>query len=487
MRLSELFKQSSIYMVGEFVRRGVGFLMIPIYTRYLSTADYGILELIELFVMIAGVYFGMLAISDGMVRIYHDYNDDRSRGEVVSTAVIGVALCALLVAGVASLAASPLSSLAFGGPRYASLVRASFVALIFSSLTDIGLTYQRLRQRPGVFVIFSILQLLVNVSLNIYFIAYLKLGVWGFVLAKLVVCSLGAAYLLTVLIRETGCRLNREAAARIAKFGGPLIISGGAIFIIHFADRFFVNHFGTLSDVGIYALAYKFGFLVSYAVGQPFASTWGVRLYAHATGERWRQNFARVAGYLAFFLILAAVGLGLFIDKILLFIATPAYLPAALLIPIVAFGYVFREMGDFFRGVLFINKRVVLFGRITVACAVLNLALDWILIGKYKAAGAAWATVLTWLAYMVACWIQAAREHEIPYSAKAFAGLCLLGGAVCLAITPFKSFPIGWQWLASGSLLIVFAGISWLAGYFNAEERHSIRQQLAMGLDRVLK
>jgi O-antigen/teichoic acid export membrane protein len=487
MRLTELFKQSSIYMVGEFVRRGVGFLMIPVYTRYLSTSDYGILELIELFVMVAGVYFGMLAISDGMVRIYHDYGEGEKRGEVISTAVAGVAICGLLVAGIASLAATPLSNLAFGGGHYASLVRASFVALIFSSLTDIALTYQRLRQRAALFVVFSIVQLVVNIALNVYFIAYLKLGVWGFVLAKLVVCTLGSAYLLTILIRETGWTLSREAAARIARFGAPLVFSGGAIFIIHFADRFFVNHYGSLSDVGIYALAYKFGFLVSYAVGQPFASTWSVRLYAHTTGGRWRQNFARVAGYLAFFLVLAAVALGLFIDKLLAFIATPAYLPAAALIPIVAFGYVFREMGDFFRGVLFINKRVALFSRITVACAALNLVLNWILISKYKAAGAAWATLLTWLVYMVACWKQAAREHEIPYSAKAFAGLCLLAAGVCSVLAPVRNLPLAWQWLSSGVLLAMFAGISWIAGYFNAEERDSIRQQLAMGLERVFK
>jgi O-antigen/teichoic acid export membrane protein len=261
-----------------------------------------------------------------------------------------------------------------------------------------------------------------------------------------------------------------------------LIVSGGAIFIIHFADRFFVNHYGSLSDVGIYGLAYKFGFLVSYGVGQPFASVWGARLYAHAGGEMWKEQFARVVTYLAFFLVLAAAALALFIDKILVFVAPPAYHAAAALIPIIAFGYVFREIGDYFRGILFINKRVYLFGRITVACGALNLALNWILISQYKATGAAWATMLTWLAYMIACWIMAYFEHQIPYPVKSFILLSSLAAGVWLASMRMKMLPLGWQWTADGALALLFVGAVWSTGYFTPEERDSIRHQLASTL-----
>jgi O-antigen/teichoic acid export membrane protein len=420
-----------------------------------------------------------------MIRIYHDYDDERGRAAVVSTAVIGMAACALLVAGIATLAAIPLSRLAFGGANYAWLIRMSFVALVFSSLVDISLAYQRILERATLFVTFSVVQIFANVCLNIYFIAFKGMGLWGFLLAKLVVTSLGSAYLLTMLFRDTGFRVRMDVARRISHFAGPLIVSGGAIFIIHFADRFFVNYYGSLSDVGIYGLAYKFGFLVSYGVGQPFASVWGVRLYAHATGEMWKQQFARVITYLAFFLVLAAAGLALFIDKILVFVAPPAYLPAALLIPVVAFGYVFREIGDYFRGILFINKRVFLFGRITVVCAGLNLVLNWLLISQYKAAGAAWATMLTWLAYMVACWIMAHLEHEIPYPVKSFLLLCSLAAAAWFASMPLKALPLVWQWVADAGVALLFLGAVWISGYFNAEERDSIRQQLALGLERV--
>jgi O-antigen/teichoic acid export membrane protein len=486
MRIAHLFKQSSIYMTGEFVRRCVGFLMIPLYTRYLTPADYGILEILELFVVLAGVYFGLSAINDGMVRIYHDYADRENQASVVSTAVFAVAGSSLLVAILAAMLATPLASLSFGDGHLAWLIRAIFGATIFSSLTDISLTYLRLRERPGLYVVYSICQLIVNVLLNIYFIAHLRMGLAGFVVAKLVVSTAGSAYLLVLVFRESGFKWRPETAKRIARFAGPLIVSSGSIVIIHFADRFFVNHFGTLSDVGIYALAYKLGFMVSYAVGVPFQSVWQVRLYAHANGPHWHKEFARVLTYLAWFVILAAAVLGVFIDKTIGFIAAPAFRPAAALVPIVAFAYAFREIGDFFKGVLYIDKRVTAFGRITLTCAGLNLAANWVLISRFKAAGAAWATLLTWSVYMVACWVTAHREHRIPYPIRSLVTLCGLGIGVCVAVYPLQTLGTAWQWMAALGLMGIFFAGSWTLGYFSPEERLSIRHAAAAAYTRWL-
>jgi O-antigen/teichoic acid export membrane protein len=228
-------------------------------------------------------------------------------------------------------------------------------------------------------------------------------------------------------------------------------------------------------------LAYKFGFLVTYLVGQPIGSVWNVSLYSHVGADYWRKNFARIALYLVFFLLLATVGLGVFIRETLSVIASPAYAPAAVLVPVIAFAYAFREVGDFYRGILFINKRVMLFGRITVSCAVLNLLLNWALISRYKAMGAAWATLLTWVVYMIACWVLAYREHRIPHSAKSFALAFCLAVAVCVSAEFLRPLPIGLRWTGSISLILLFVSSVWSLGYFDLDERQLIRRQLAVG------
>jgi O-antigen/teichoic acid export membrane protein len=486
MKLSGLFKQSSIYFIGDVVRRGLGFVMIPVYTRYLTPADYGIIELVELFVMVAGICFGLGSLGEGMVRIYHDWEDSESRASVVSTAILAVALAGLTAAGIACALAGPISVRAFGTRDYDWLVRAAFAAMVFGSLGDMGLIYQRMKLRSVFFVAFSIIQLCANAALNVYFIVFAQMGVWGFVLAKLICTGIGAAVLLVVVFRETRLRLRWEPVQRMLRFAGPLMVTSGAFFVMHFSDRFFLNHFADLSVVGVYALAYKVGFLVTYLVGQPFGSVWNVSLYGYVGREGWREQFARVASYLIFFLMLAAVGLSVFANQALKLMAPPAYYSAAALVPIVAFGYVFRETGDFFRTLLFINKQVMVLGKVTVSCAVLNLVLDWILIGEYKAAGAAWATVITWMVYMAVCWVVAHREHQVPYPLKSFVLLSAVALIVCSMAPLLRNLPAAVQWCGSCGLVLLYLMAAWLLGYFDPQERRKIIRQFTGRSEAVL-
>jgi O-antigen/teichoic acid export membrane protein len=467
LNLKKVLRQTSIYLIGDVMRRAVGFLMIPLYTRYLTPADYGTIELVELFVVIAGICFGLAVVSDSMVRIYHEYSSEEDRGSVVASAIFTAVILGFVVVAVAMVASGQMSLMVFGATKYRWIIRSAFIALLFSSVTEIALVYQQVRQRAVFFVAFSIAQLVAGAALNVYFIAVARQGVLGFILSKLVVTSISAAVLLTLVFRETGYRFRWESARRMVGFGGPLMLSSASIFIIHFSDRFFLNHFTSLAAVGIYALAYKLGFLVTYLVGQPFGSVWNVSLYAHVSEERWKEKFARIGACLTFFLALVATGLAVFADGTLTIMASRPYAPAALLVPMIAFGYAFRETGDFFRGLLFINKRVFVFGRITLGCAALNLALNWVLIRSHGAAGSAWATLLTWLAYMTACWILAWREHRVPLSPVPLARLCALGGALYYASTFFHGLHIVGQLAADSLLMVLMVAYGWKAGYLN--------------------
>ena len=137
-----------------------------------------------------------------------------------------------------------------------------------------------------------------------------------------------------------------------------MVLSGLSFFCIHFSDRFFLSRATSLTQIGLYSLAYKIAFLVTFLVGEPFERVWNIKLYGYTTSSDWQRRFGRVAAYLFFALVLVAVVLSLFANELLSVMANPSYRSAALLVPILVFSYVFREVGDFFRNLLFINKRV---------------------------------------------------------------------------------------------------------------------------------
>ena len=330
--------------------------------------------------------------------------------------------------------------------------------MFFGNLAELGFVYLRIRQWPVLFVCLSLAQLLVNVGLNVWFIAFRGMGVWGFVLARLLAAAVGAIISLAITTVSVGWRFHWDKAISLVKFGAPLIVSSVSVFVIHFSDRFFLSKYGTLAQVGIYALAYKVGFLVTYAVGEPFGRVWSVTLYGYVSEPRWQGEFARVLRYLTFALFGMALALSIFSTEGLSLVSSAAYGPAAALVAPIAFGYALREGGDFFRGVLFINRRTKVFGMITLFCAALNIVLNFLWIPTWGPAGAAWATFFTWFAYMILCWSTAVKEHRIPYTTGSFVRVFVLA---CVACFVGRQIPEGNLLLSlplKTALLLVFAG-----------------------------
>lgn len=458
--------------------------MLPLYTRCLQPADYGVLELAELLVMMAGISFGILEIQTAVTRLYHDQTDEAGRDAILSTGVAATVSISLAVAAAGVAAARPLSFLIFGSERFAALLRVCFAAMVFGNLADSGLACLRVRQQPLRFVLFSLGHLGVALTLNVYLIGFAGLGLWGFAWSKLAAGIAGAAALALSVGRTIRWRFDWRAARGMVRFGGPLVGASVSIFLIHFADRFFLVRYANLEQVGLYALAYKFGFLVAFLVGEPFASKWDVSFYAYAREPDWPWQFARVARYLALALGLAVVGISLFAGQALALVSAPAYRSAADLVPALAFGYAARQMGDLFRNILFLKRRVVVCGAVAAGCAVLNLTLNACLIPQFGAPGAAWATALTWIVYLAAYWRLARRQDASLYPPAALLVMAALAAAATLAGRLVENLPEVSHWAADAALAAAF-GAAALALCFPASERARLRALLAEGRNRL--
>src|SRR5687768_10166517 len=89
-QLKSILKHGSIYGISRILSRAVGFLMIPVYTRFLDPEGYGILELLDLTLSVMGLVIAN-GINSSIFKFYYKHEDDRSRRAVVSTAILSVA------------------------------------------------------------------------------------------------------------------------------------------------------------------------------------------------------------------------------------------------------------------------------------------------------------------------------------------------------------------------------------------------------------
>src|SRR5260370_29265045 len=166
------------------------------------------------------------------------------------------------------------SVLVFGTGEYVRLVRIAAATLALDSLFIVPLAFLRTRDRSTTYVTVGAAKLFLQIALNLVFVVYLRLGAEGGVLSTLVASGSVGAGLAAYLVRTVGWSFSPSAARGLLRFGLPFMATQAATFLLTFGDRYFLRTASDVSVVGIYGLAYQFGFLLALVGEAPFTTGW---------------------------------------------------------------------------------------------------------------------------------------------------------------------------------------------------------------------
>lgn len=425
-----------VYAAGSVASRAIGFLMIPFYTHFLVPADYGLLELLDLTTFLIGTVVG-LGLNAAILRFYYDQQGEEQRREVISTALLfGVALLAVVYA-VLFIASPSVSSLVFKTDAYSTYLRLVFVSLSLDTVGELAMSYLRARQQSLLATGFPLARMIVSLSLNIYFIAGLGLGVMGVLYSGVISSTAVTTALMAMVFRNVGLRFSRQRLVQMLRYGIPLIPMTLGLFVLTFSDRFFLQRYASLSAVGVYALGYKFGMVSGAFVTSPFLQFWGAYMYEVVERPNGRELVARLQVYFTFVLLLFTLGLSLLSDDLLRVLSPPEYWGAAHVIPIVGLAYVFMGLSHFFRVGLYYTKQTKYLGYAVGGTALLNLPLNFLLIPGFEAMGAAWATLLSFAALALITFVASQRRFPVRYE---YARLVKLVGSGLIVYLVSRAF-----------------------------------------------
>ena len=386
----------------------IGFFLIPLYTRYLNPAEYGTLELLVLSVDIISLLIG-LQLTTAVARYYDSCEKIADKNKVVSTAIILLFVVGGGVFSTLIFFSDDISNIVFGHHEHGILFQIVFVAAFFGIVMQIPLLLLRIQDRSKQFVVVMLSQVLLTVGLTIYFVVELELGVLGIVLANAIITTLLCIYLLTATLVKIGLKFSYHYTREMVIYSAPLIPAVISLFILHSSDRFFLNSYSTLEELGIYALAYKFGYLLVPLLIAPFGLIWGPKQFEIYRLENSHEILHKVFCVYAFLAITAFFALSLFIDEILVIITTPSYYLAANLVPIIALAYTLNAINRLVMTPFYTENKTTFIALINISAAVVCVILNIILIKPFGGMGAAIATLLSF------CFILAMNAY---FSAK---------------------------------------------------------------------
>jgi O-antigen/teichoic acid export membrane protein len=261
VQFQALGKGAMLFAGAALASKAVSFLMLPFYTRQLTPADYGALELVELSLDLMTIVAGSRLLA-GVFRFYYKAKSDADRRAVISTALWTVCLGYAVIGGIALIGAPLIAQYVLGAARYTHLVRLGALSVATSAPTFVPTPYFRAQSRYRLLVTVQLARLAIQVGLNIVLLAVAHLGANAMFLSTITANVCLGSILVFLTVRDVGVRYSPRVAADLYRFGLPLIATQVATYVLTYGDRYFLRRAKTLDAVGPYALAYSFAFLL---------------------------------------------------------------------------------------------------------------------------------------------------------------------------------------------------------------------------------
>ena len=386
---SNFFAHTARYAVGNVIRHVVGFAMLPIYTRFLSPADYGVLALLTLGLALVEPVFGA-RLSMALPKFYFESQEEKARRATIWTAVCLTGLVSALSMSLLVIFRGNGAVALFGDPKYAGAFGIFAVNLLTRPLEDTGMMYLRIHERSGMFLGVSVLKLALQLTLNVVLVVYLEEGVVGAILSGVISSvMIGGALTAYIAVHEAPT-FDLKIIKKMLKFSWPLWMAGFGGLYVGSSGGMYLRVFDSLSDVGRLELALKFATAVSMLVWSPFSQQWvplSYRIYRDGNSSAMFQvAFVSVAAAI----FIGGLGVSIFAGPVIGLMAARPFYAAAGAVPLLTLGFIFNDLRSFFNFGFFVTDNTKIGGLCQYVMAAAITVAYFVLIPRYGLMGAAW-------------------------------------------------------------------------------------------------
>ncbi|MGD8175222.1 lipopolysaccharide biosynthesis protein [Marinimicrobium sp. ARAG 43.8] len=387
-------KHIAIYSAGSIIRQLAGFIMLPIYTSYLTPADYGVVGLlvvmISLFELVMGARF-----AQAVPKFYYESDEAAWQNTVVSTALLVTLFISAISTMLVAFFSKSIAQILFGSDGYQIHVAIYCVLLFTSAIEAYGLAFLRLKEKPVLFMTNSIAKLILQLALNILFVVHYELGVMGVIYSALISSCVISLWVAIYIVYHAGIIVDFSLTKRLFRFSWPLWLAGIAGLYVASSNRYFIRIFSDLEQVGLYELATKFAMVLPMLIWNPFSQWWQTeRFKIYRSADKGVSVFPVVFEAMVIIMVIAAATISLFSGSLIKAMASPEFHSASRAIPILVFGVLLSNLRFFFFFSFLVTEKTIIITYIKYFSAVLATLLYVGLIPNFKFLGAAVAVLL---------------------------------------------------------------------------------------------
>lgn len=396
------------YMAATLFNKGISFLTIPIFTRLLSTSDYGVVNTYSAWESIIGMFVGC-ALYMGLRMAFIDYREKVDDFlSVIVTFTLFLCLLGILAWTLIYVCFHPSTSFTLG-----------LICLIHGTSTMVVEDYSMYLQMKYHYKARTMLLILPNilsVAMSVILISYLlhdNLYIGRIIPMAMVrlVTAIGVLYL---TYNRSKLIFQRDYLSYALVISLPLVFHGIALSVLSQSDRIMLTNLSGSAKAGVYSLIYNYG-MAATVVTTGFDGAWSPWLLRRMKDHKYQEINETARDYAAL-ISYAMVGIVLIGPEIVKILASEAYWEGIKIIPaIVLANYIIYAYG-FYVSVEHFHKKTSHTAVNTIVAAVSNLALNFLFIPRFGYIAAAYTTVASYLLCFILhfCYAKKLEKEAFP-------------------------------------------------------------------------
>ncbi|RKY15365.1 MAG: hypothetical protein DRQ55_19635, partial [Planctomycetota bacterium] len=494
--LARLGKHSTVLLVGNLLSRGVGLVLIGLYTGKLEgPAELNYWEALLLASTLVSMVsaHGITPALQWVLKTGGSQGggelDQQAQERVVAAAVGWLLLTAAIVCGGAALLAGPFSRAVLNVPGHGLTLALLLLSQGLRVATYAAEGVLKLRFRTVPLVLMSFGEFIIQLVGTILALVVFETGLEGMAIAALVAALVRFGLGLAWLPEMRHARIDFVLVKPMLRYGVPLMPGAVASIVLSLSDRWFFNYFGMADDGGLYAFGDKWARLVEMVLITPLVAMWPAVYFNIAKEPDAQRQFGRIAtlwlglgGAFAFAVTMAGPSLTSLFDTS----SNQLYAGAARAIGVLTAGYVVLGLMEVARVGLAITGRTRRTAAAVVAAAALNVGLNFWLIPALGSMGAAWSTLLSYGLALVL--VLALSRRVCPqtweWGRLAWGSGVFVGSALLVSRYGPAAGTVPGVCLRAGAVFAVPAFLL-ATGFLTLEERTACRLLLAENWQRV--
>ena len=413
--LKIFFKNSLIYTVGHTLTSGIAIFLLPIYTRYLLPAEYGV---IDMFMVVAAIINLTIAleITQGIARYYQEGKDEKEKREYTSSAFWFTILVYLLFISI-----SILFRDTFTFWLLEDLSKKNLYLLAVFAITTNGIflfTQKQLRWQiqPKNTVKTALINVVVAASLTVYLMVVRDFKVESIFIGQIAGNIVGSLVAIVFARKSYGFTFSISKFKKMVSYSMPLVLSGIGVFIALYIDRIAIKDLLGLDKLGIYGVAYRFA-SVAFLVMAGFQQSLSPLVFKHYKEKKTQSDISKIFNVFVIFSLTIVSGSILFSQELVILFTVKDYYSSAGIIAILVMAVFFSNMYIFAPGIS-IAKKTKIISLISVIAAIVNTILNYTLIPLLGLSGAAYATLISAIITFSLYIFFSLKYYPISYNAK---------------------------------------------------------------------